>query len=884
MKAKNIERINDWFEVFAKKLIKIRWLIIITILIIVIISSMGLSKVKLDNSMEGWFLEGAEIKKAQDEFKKLFGNNDYVALLIEADDVFSPEILHLLRYLGDDLERNVDFADKVTSLSDMEFSYTVGDDIIIENLVPDVIPTKKEEIEKLRERAFSKKFLINRIFSKDSTKTWLMLRLYPFPDNWEEEGKKINKSFLEFSKKYKEKFINDFAKSEQNAYNEFITSIEEWATENNIYFNENDFSKYQEELVKDYKFPVNIFISKDKFLKNSKRLYSILIHSAKNQVIEQTDSPSNRVGREVLSILNEEKYKKYNIKPTGMPVMAYEEMTFAENEMSKLTGLALILSIIILIIFLRSVRGVVIPVITTVSAIIIIFGIMGHLGIKINATTMSIPVFIGFAVSIGYSIHIFNFYKRKLLFTGERKESVYHSVKQSGWAIFFTALTTIASLLSFYFVSLAPIQWLGLTSAAVIFCVYIIIMTLTPVLLSFGKDFQPKKHHMEKKALYSDKLYVNLGKWVFKFSIPIIIIFILIMAVLIYGLTKIEINVDTKRTYGKKVPYVNRMIEIANTEIGSFMSYDITFNFHEENKIKDPEILKKFDEFISEVKEFKNTKRVSSILDIIKDMNQLLNGNNPEFYKIPDDKNMIAQLLLLYEMSGGTEASQWIDNDYSILRLMVEIKDMDANNIRETISILKNIAKEYFPNAKFSITGSMSQVAALNYYVSIGQIKSFTIALIVIMILLIIVFRSFKMGVIGMIPNISPAIAIGGLMGLLNIPLDFMTITLMPMILGLAVDDTIHFISHSNMEFQLKSNYKLSILETFRLVGKALFMTSFILVASFALYFTSRINMFFNMGLFIVVGISVALLSDFFITPILINWAKPFGKEKNLSI
>ena len=130
-----------------------------------------------------------------------------------------------------------------------------------------------------------------------------------------------------------------------------------------------------------------------------------------------------------------------------------------------------------------------------------------------------------------------------------------------------------------------------------------------------------------------------------------------------------------------------------------------------------------------------------------------------------------------------------------------------------------------------------------------------------------------------MIPNISPAIAIGGLMGLSNIPLDFMTITLMPMILGLAVDDTIHFISHSNMEYQLNGNYKKSILETFRLVGKALFMTSFILVASFSLYFTSKINMFFNMGLFIVVGVSVALLSDLLITPILIDWAKPFGKE-----
>jgi predicted RND superfamily exporter protein len=262
-------------------------------------------------------------------------------------------------------------------------------------------------------------------------------------------------------------------------------------------------------------------------------------------------------------------------------------------------------------------------------------------------------------------------------------------------------------------------------------------------------------------------------------------------------------------------------------------------------------------------------------------MNQLLNNNDKKFYKIPDTKNMVAQILLLYEMSGGTEASQWVDNDYTMLRLMVEIKDMDAENIRNTISMLEGISFEYFPDAEFSISGSMPQAAALNYYVATGQIRSFLLALFVIMILLITVFGSVKTGLIGMIPNISPAIAIGGLMGLLNIPLDFMTVTAMPLILGLAVDNTIHFISHIKLEYERTREYEKSILTTFKLVGKALIMTSVILIASFALYFISKINMFFNMGLFIVVGITVAMLSDCLITPVVINITKPFGKEKN---
>lgn len=777
---KQLQNINVWFENLGKGIVKFRWIILIAFIIVTIIAGFGLNKIKLDNSIESWFLEGAEIKRAQDKFEEIFGNNDYAAFLVEAEDVFAPEILTMIRDLGEELENSVPFADKVISIADMEFSRADGDDIIIENLVPDPIPTNPEDIKKIKDMAFAKEQLVNRMYSDDSKQTWIMLRLYAFPDDWEEKGEV---------------------------------------------------------------------------------------------------SPINQVGLKTLEILDQEKYKKYSIKSAGMPVMGVEEMELAEKEMARLTLIAIILSIIILFIFLRSLRGVIIPLITTISSIIIVFGFMGHLGLKINATVMSVPVFIGFAVSIGYSIHLFNFFKRNLFITGKRKESVYYSLKQSGWPLLFTAFTTIASLLSFYFVSLVPIQWLGLTSAAVIFAVYIIVMALTPVLLSLGKDKSPNEI-IRKKGMWADKYFVRFGEWVLNHSIPIIIIFAIIVGVFIYGLTKIEINVDIKRTYGKRVPYVNRMVYVANSKIGSLMSYDITLSFDESDIIKSPEILKKFEEFINKVQKLVVTKRTSSILDIIKDMNQLLNGDDPQYYRIPDNKDMIAQLLFLYELSGGTDTNEWIDNDYSVLRLMVEVDDMDALEIKKEIEFLKKTSKEIFPDAQFLISGSMPQMAALNYYVATGQIKSFLIALVVIMLLLMIVFKSIKTGLIGMIPNISPAIIIGGLMGFLNIPLDFFTITMMPLILGLAVDDTIHFISHSHLAYNASGDYKDSILQTFKMVGKALFITTFIIMVSFSIYLTSIFNMFINLGVFIIVGIASALIADYLVTPVLLNWTKPFSRKK----
>ena len=780
--TKNLEMINLWFEKTAKWVVKYRWFILVLFIILNVVAILGLPRVKQDTSIEGWLLENDPLRKATQQFEDLFGNNDFVALLIEAEDVFAPEVLAMIRNLGDELEKNVPYADKVISLTDLEFSYVDDEEIYIEDLIPDPIPQNQSEIEKIRNRALAKDQLVNQIFSDDSKQAWLMMRLYPFPDDWEEKGLK---------------------------------------------------------------------------------------------------EPNSEVGDSVLSIVQQDKYQKFDIKATGMPIIAIEEVRYFEEVGGIILVIGLVVAILLLIVLLRSVRGFFIPLITMVSAIILVFGIMGYLGIKVQTVISTVPVFLGMAVSIGYSIHIFNFYKRYLLGTGKRKESVYHAMKECGWPLFFTALTTMASLLAFYFIDLTPIRWLGLTSAAVIVSVYLIAAIITPILLSFGKDKKPVLNKQGDVKIWSDKYFIKFGKWVLKYSLPIVIIYIITIGIFIYGITGLTINVDMEHSYGNKVPYVNRMNYISKTKLGSWGSYDVTFKFSEPDKIKDPEVLKRFEKFEQHIEKSKYTKRTSSILDIIKDMNQLLNEDNSDYYRIPDNQNLVAQLLLLYEMSGGTEASTWTNSDYTILRVMIEVVGMDAKEIVKDLASMEEKAKELFPDAELGVAGSLPQFAALNDYVAIGQIKSFLVALVVIMILMMLVFRSIKTGLIGMIPNITPAITVAGLLGLFRIPLDFYTITIIPMILGLAVDDTIHFITHAKVESRRLNSYEEGTFYTFKTVGKSLFMASFILVCSFSVYMVSDAKMLFNLGVFIVAGISSALIADYLITPVLINWTKPFNGIKN---
>ncbi|MGD2033445.1 MAG: MMPL family transporter [Bacteroidales bacterium] len=590
-------------------------------------------------------------------------------------------------------------------------------------------------------------------------------------------------------------------------------------------------------------------------------------------------SPENAVGKKVLEILGQQKYGKYELSSVGTPIYAYEELLFTQSESFRLLTITLIVLSLFLIVFFRSFQGVFIPLITAIVSIIIVFGIMGHMGIKINAFLFAVPIILSLAVSLGYSVHLFNYLKRSLMEVADRKKALALAIGKTGWPTAFSAFTTIGALVSFLAISLIPIRWLGMTSAMMVFVVFIIVIFLTGALLSFSK----KTHVREKRKnlageLKADKYLINLGNFVFRHSRGIIAITFLILAVMVVGLVKLEVNIDTERSYGMKVPYVKRMLEVAGTQIGSFDSYNITIDFQREDAVKEPAILVKFDEFIDKVNQLKLTKKTSSVLDILKDINRLMHDNNDACYKIPDSKNMTAQLLMVYEMSGGAKLSDWVNNDFSILRLEVETKNLNARETMYEIKKLEELSSELFPSARMNITGGLPEFAILNQLVAKGQIKSLLLALAIIGILMIIVFSSVKTGLIGLIPNILPILVIGGTMGLFKIPLDFLTVTIAPMILGIAVDNTIHFINHLKQRYKQVGNYPEASVDTLKVVGQALFTTSFIIIISFIIYLTSPLNMMVYLGLFVVIGIFSAMISNLLLTPIIIKWTKPFGK------
>ena len=547
----------------------------------------------------------------------------------------------------------------------------------------------------------------------------------------------------------------------------------------------------------------------------------------------------------------------------------------------RLVPIGITKTFIVMLIMTRSWRGIVAPLVSVVGGLFITYGIAGYTQMYVDSTVLMIPTILSFAVAIAYNIHIFSYFSGRMRIHGQRRKAIVETLTEIGWSVFFCGFTTLVSLLSFLVIPIRPMHCIGIVSSMSVLFVLLTSLLITPLLLSFGKNKCPVEGFTEESDTRWSKMMVRLSDVVLRNPKKIGVAFLVIAAFLCIGLWKIEAAFDIERTMGISVPYVKEVVDVGRSELGSLYSYDLIVELPDDDLAKEPDQLKRLDKLQQQVAGYDLTKRTTSILDILKDLNQTLNNGDTLFYRIPDTEEEVAQMMVLYENAGGTESEYWIDYDYRRLRLMVEISDFNSAQVEREMAQIQDDAQNLFPEAKITVVGNIPQFVTMMQYLVRGQMLSFVISILIIGIILMIAFQSIRVGFIGLVPNMMPAIFVGGYMGWMGIPLDMMTATLLPMMLGMAVDDTIHFINHSKLEYDRTRHYRTSIRRTFRVVGVAIFITSIITSAVFASFCSSACTMCVNFGLMAIIGILSALAADLFVKPILVTKCKVFGKEKS---
>ena len=594
-----------------------------------------------------------------------------------------------------------------------------------------------------------------------------------------------------------------------------------------------------------------------------------------------------KAGRAAHKLLDDPKWQsdKWNLICAGTPYTECEETDVMQKEMSRNLISGFIAMIICLILFVRSLRGLIVPLFSTVGGIGVVFGFMSYFGIVADQNMMTIPILLGMALSVGYSIHYINSFKLHFRQTGLRKESVIMSVEETGWPLFFTALTTIASLISFALVDIGPLKWLGLTSSATVLVIFLYAIILIPVLLSFGKDKKKEESATTQKTTKTDLAFESFGKRVLKHSKAVLIVGFAMIVVFIPGIFKIRVTLDYIEMLGLKIPYIARLAKLQNTQLGSVYSYKILIEYPDVDEFKKPErmfALEKLENTLGNLsltRKSNGKPRVKSVLDIVKETNRMLNGDDPAYYSIPDDENLLTQELFLYEITGGSRLYDWLNADYNMAYVNVNLATYDSSQIASNIADAEKAAEELFPGAEVSAIGAVAEFAEMNGKIVRGELKSFAGSFIMIAAMLILVFMSIRTGLIGMIPNVTPVIILAGIMGYFRFRLDMMTMTVMPMILGIAVDDTIHFINHVKYYYEVHGNYKDAILRTYLEIGKTMCMTTVIICAMFLIYAFSPMTTMHRIGMLSIIGLTAALVADYLMTPALIYVTKPFGKE-----
>ncbi|MFT5719066.1 MAG: putative RND superfamily exporter protein, partial [Oleiphilaceae bacterium] len=584
-------------------------------------------------------------------------------------------------------------------------------------------------------------------------------------------------------------------------------------------------------------------------------------------------------------------YQHFNFYFTGNAAM----MEFALNNMKQSANLLglMILAVIVLLWFLfKSWSAVIWPVLVIACSAFWAIGFMSWIGVTLS-TMVSLSFMLILAVGTADCVHVMSAY---ILY---RKEGLAHrpamtnAYKKTGLPIFLTTITTMAGMSALMISDLPQIAIFGFNSALGVGVAFLFTIFLLPVLLDIWHPYKEDKNQENQENKPSSlQLFLNkIPGFVKPRSKLIVFIYMSIFIAFIYGATQVKVDTNlaelTKENSEIRVTY-----NIVDEYMMGGQNLEFMLDFAETDALKQPKVLQAiagmqayieatYPEFV--VKTF-------SLADFVKDTNQVMHEGQESFKRIPEDARLTAQLLYLFDSANARDRRSIVNDDYSQSHISIQLRNKGSyeyTNFFESVQLdlERNFAplKQQYPNMVLSVTGGLSLMMELIDHISWAQIKSFGFALMIITILMIVSLSSLQAGLISMVPNLLPAFFTFGVMGLLGIPLDTDTLIIAPLIIGIAVDDTIHFIAHYRDAWFESGDVDAALHSTIKEVGQAVTFTTLVLAIGFSMLAFSDYLGLAKTGIFGSLAIVVALSSDLLLLPALIQWIKPdLGRKRYL--
>ena len=619
-------------------------------------------------------------------------------------------------------------------------------------------------------------------------------------------------------------------------------------------------------------------------LYNKTPFYEGLLFNKKNQTLRAVvyldkkiiNTPKRKdfvLNSFIPKILAFEKNTGIDLKVSGMPYIRTLNATSILSEISLFIGAALFITSLIFFFFFRSHRATLIAVLIVIVGVMWTFGFIGLFRFEITILTGLIPSLV-IVIGIPNCIFLTNKYQQEYSTHGNKAKALQRVITRVGMATLMTNLTTAAGFATFMITNSELLKEFGLVAAVSIVALFFLCLIIIPIYYSYQPI--PKEKHLQHLNRNYTKVFMQWIEKMVKYNRRYVYaIAIILFIISVFGAFNIKTSGSLTEDMPKNEAFFKDII-FFEKEFDGVMPLEITINTKRKNGVMRLTTMKRMDELQKSIEAFPELSKPLSIVNLVKYSKQAFYNGNPDFYELPTSQE---QAFILSYAKNSAKNSQkdfiksYVSKDGNVARITTFMKDIGPGNMEKVENKLVLKINEIFPSDRYEVTltGKAYVFQKGTKYLLDNLISSLLFAIFLISMLMVFMFRSFKMVVISLIPNLLPLIITAGLMGYFGIPLKPSTILIFSIAFGLSVDDTIHFLAQYRQELT-QHNWKIkkSVFATLKEAGVSMFYTSVVLFSGFSVFMLSSFGGTVALGGLIAFTLFFGMLSNLLLLPCLV--------------
>lgn len=558
-------------------------------------------------------------------------------------------------------------------------------------------------------------------------------------------------------------------------------------------------------------------------------------------------------------------YPEVTFHKAGIIAMNYAFMTAAQDDSSTLVPTMLVVILVFLTIMLRSILSVIATLIVIIGSVMATMGISGWAGMFLSTATVNVPTLI-MTLAVADCVHVIATMRQSMKNGFTKVQSIERSIALNFVPILITSVTTAIGFLMMNMSDSPVLRYFGNLSALGVMVACFLSVTLLPALLKLlpihvkMETSQDQKHVMDR-----------LGDFVVsqrRALLPLSVAVIVVCASLI-PLNKV--NDESVEYFGQRNEF-RQAADFMEERISGMTNISIAIKTNESQGIAAPDFLNTIGEFSSWLRDQPETDHVATLADVYKRLNKNMHGDDEAYYLLPQERELAAQYLLLYEMSlpYGLDLNNQINVDKSSIKMVLTVANLGSVELVDLENRIYQWFAEHAPQYQVVASSPSLMFAHIGETNMASMLSTLPITLVLISALLIFALRSVRLGLISLMPNIAPAVIGFGLWALISGEINLGLSVVVTLTLGIVVDDAVHFLSKYQRARREGQTAEQAVRYAFHTVGRALWITTVVLVAGFSVLAMSSFRLNADMGQLSAIVIFIALVVDFLFLPTLL--------------